>query len=63
MSYKMRTFGTLIVAFFLLIIAISFWLYGQGSNRYIDALLVGLGALIFFALSIYMYKQRQKRNL
>ncbi len=63
MSYRARAIGTLIVAFIFLIIAISFLLYGQGKNQYIDAILGGIGALIFFILSFYVFRTREKKKI
>ncbi len=63
MSYKTRSIGTLVVALVFLAIAISDWLYGQGRDQYIDAILEAIGALIFFMLSLYIFRQGRKRKL
>jgi predicted lysophospholipase L1 biosynthesis ABC-type transport system permease subunit len=63
MSYKTRATGTLVVAFIFLAIAISILLYGQGKDQYIDAILVAIGALIFFMLSLHIFRQGRKRKL
>ena len=63
MSYKTRATGTLVVALVFLIIAISTLIYGQGKDQYIDAILVATGALIFFMLSLYIFRQGRKRKL
>lgn len=42
-------------------IAIIAWLYGSGSHRGIDALLVAIAAIIFLILSFFIPQNARKR--
>ena len=63
MNYKTRATGTLVVALIFLAIAISILFYGQGRDQYIDVILVAIATLIFFMLSLYIFRQGRKRKL
>ena len=51
-----------IVALFFLGVAIVVWIYGPVSNRSIDALLLGIGALVYFILALYMFQKGGKES-
>ncbi len=51
-----------ILAVVFLGMAIIIWVYGSGSHQSVDALLIGIAAIVFVILSFYMSNRLKKRS-